>query len=320
VGVPDEVVIVDRVVKRYGGKTAVDHVSFEVRPGEILGFLGPNGAGKTTTLRMIMGITAPDEGRILFRLPEGGTGAVPRGASAAGGSGRIPAHLVGYLPEERGLYRDARVIDVLLFLASLKGLRGRAARARAMEWLERFGLGPQARARVNQLSKGMAQKVQFIAAVLHQPRLLVLDEPFSGLDPVNQELFMEEIRRLAAQGCAVLLSSHQMNLVEAMCERIFLIHQGRRVVYGPLAEIKAAYGVHRVRLLVRDPAWRVPASGLVESAEYDGPRATVLLKPGVEPAAFLASLPADAPIEEMAVARISLHEIFVRIARGEAAA
>ncbi|HEX6987828.1 MAG TPA: ATP-binding cassette domain-containing protein [Bacillota bacterium] len=314
----DPVLAVDRVVKRFGDKTTVDHVSFDVRPGEIMGFLGPNGAGKTTTLRMIMGILAPDQGRITFRLAGGD--APQRGSRHAGAAGTLPAPLVGYLPEERGLYREARVLDILLFLASLKGLRGRAARTRALEWLERFGLGPQAHARVHQLSKGMAQKVQFIGAVLHEPRLVVLDEPFSGLDPVNQELFLNEIRRLAAEGCAVLLSSHQMNLVEELCERIFLIHQGRRVVYGPLRDIKADYGVHRVRLLLRDAGWRLPSSSLVESAEYDGPRATLTLRAGVEPAAFLSSLPPGAPIEEISVARISLHEIFVRIAREEAIA
>lgn len=316
--VAGEVLVVEGVTKRFADKVPVDRVSFDVKPGEIMGFLGPNGAGKTTTLRMIMGITVPDEGRITFRFP--GTGSTLGGVWTRGGDASFPNHLVGYLPEERGLYREARVLDILLFLASLKGLRGKAVRTRALEWLERFGLGAQAHARVNQLSKGMAQKVQFIAAVLHEPRLLILDEPFSGLDPVNQELFMNEIRQLAAQGCAVLLSSHQMNLVEELCERIFLIHQGRRVVYGALNDIKAAYGVHRVRMRLRDPGWRLPLSTLVESAEYDGPRATLLLRPGVEPAAFLASLPADAPIEEIAVARISLHEIFVRIARGEAAA
>lgn len=298
---------VEGVVKEFGRKRAVDSVSFAVRRGEILGFLGPNGAGKTTTIRMIMGITAPDQGRITYHVD-------------GRQENRVPKERVGYLPEERGLYKEARVMDVLLFLAGLKGMDKKTARARSMEWLERFGLKEYAFAKVQQLSKGMAQKVQFIAAVLHEPRLLILDEPFSGLDPVNQELFMNEIRQLAAQGCAVLLSSHQMNLVEELCERIFLIHQGRRVVYGALNDIKAAYGVHRVRMRLRDPGWRLPLSTLVESAEYDGPRATLLLRPGVEPAAFLASLPADAPIEEIAVARISLHEIFVRIARGEAAA
>src|SRR5690606_18965679 len=137
-----------------------------------------------------------------FRTESGST---PTGVWTRDGDRAFPVHLVGYLPEERGLYREARVLDILLFLAALKGLRGRAVRTRVLEWLERFGLADQARARVHQLSKGMAQKVQFIAAVLHEPQLLVLDEPFSGLDPVNQDLFMEEIRRLADQGCAVLL-------------------------------------------------------------------------------------------------------------------
>lgn len=298
---------VESVVKQYGSVRSVDRVSFSVEAGEILGFLGPNGAGKTTTIRMIMGITAPDEGRISFNL---------NGRESA----EAPKDRVGYLPEERGLYRESKVIDVLLFIASLKGLKGPAARARAMEWLERFGLDKHANSKVEQLSKGMAQKVQFIASVLHEPELVVLDEPFSGLDPVNQDLFMAEIRRLAASGCTILLSSHQMNLVEELCQRIFLIHKGKQVLYGPLSQIKSEYGVHRVSLVAATPAWRVPSSQWIESAVQEGNRWTIHLKHGVEPMRFLTELGAGAPIEEIAVTRISLHDIFVRIVRGEESA
>lgn len=299
----DYVLQVESVIKRFERKLAVDSVSFEVRKGEIMGFLGPNGAGKTTTIRMIMGITAPDAGEITFRLP---------GHSQL----RIPKHRVGYLPEERGLYKEARVMDVLLFLASLKGMERSAARQRALQWLERLGLGEYAYAKVNELSKGMAQKVQFIAAVLHEPDLVVLDEPFSGLDPVNQDVFRREIRRLAESGMAVLLSSHQMNLVEQTCDRIFLIHQGQRVLYGSLWDIKSQYGVHRVTLYVRDKAWQFPVSSLVEQVEQEGDRWTCLLRPDVTPTQFMHALPNDAPIEEFHAARISLHDIFVRMATG----
>lgn len=299
---------VDSVVKRYHRKTAVDGVSFSVQRGEILGFLGPNGAGKTTTLRMIMGITAPDAGLVTFRL------------EGAGGSQRVPKHRVGYLPEERGLYKEARILDVLLFLASIKGMPKDEARRKALDWLERFGLGAYANAKVEELSKGMAQKVQFIAAVIHEPDLVVLDEPFSGLDPVNQEVFREEIRRLKERGAAVLLSSHQMNLVEETCDRIFLINNGRRVLYGTLVDVKAQYGVHRVNMLVSDPDWDWRPPDLVEQVNRDGARWTCLLRPGVTPGQFMHSLPAGAPVEEFSIARISLHDIFVRMAtQGEAA-
>lgn len=293
---------VESVVKRYQRKTAVDSVSFSVGRGEIVGFLGPNGAGKTTTLRMIMGITAPDEGSVTFNL------------EGVSDSHRVPKHRIGYLPEERGLYKEARVMDVLLFLASIKGMKRDEARRRAHAWLERFDLAAYANAKVEQLSKGMAQKVQFIAAIIHEPDLVVLDEPFSGLDPVNQDVFRAEIRALADRGAAVLLSSHQMNLVEETCDRIFLINNGKRILYGSLVDIKAEYGVHRINMLVADPNWRWSPPHIVEQVTKDGARWTCLLRPGVKPTDFMQSLPTDAPVEEISISRISLHDIFVRMA------
>lgn len=303
---------VDGVVKRFHRKTAVDRVSFSVNAGEIVGFLGPNGAGKTTTLRMIMGITLPDEGTIAFHTPD----------SAGHDPNAVPKHRVGYLPEERGLYKEARVLDILLFLAGIKGMARDEARRQSLRWLDHFELSNYVHAKVDELSKGMAQKVQFIAAVMHEPDLVVLDEPFSGLDPVNQDVFREEIRAFARRGAAVLLSSHQMNLVEETCDRLFLIHSGRRVLYGSLPEIKAKYGLHRVRLLVTDEAWSLPQEvmGLVAEAEQNGNRWTCLLRADVTPARFVHTLAAEAPIEELHVARISLHDIFVRMASGQGAA
>lgn len=301
------VLSVESVVKQYHRKTAVDSVSFSVRRGEIVGFLGPNGAGKTTTLRMIMGITAPDFGRIEFNI----------GGNAERG---IPKQRIGYLPEERGLYKEARVLDILLFLASIKGMARDVAKERAIRWLERFQLSDYVNAKVDELSKGMAQKVQFIAAVIHEPDLVVLDEPFSGLDPVNQDVFREEIRRLAQNGAAVLLSSHQMNLVEETADRIFLINNGRRVLYGSLLEIKAKYGLHRVQMFLSDANWQLPDTDMVQQVTQDGSRFTCLLNPGVSPADFMRSLPASTPVEEISIARISLHDIFVRVATEKAVA
>lgn len=312
------VLSVNNVVKQFQRKTAVDNVSFSVGKGEIVGFLGPNGAGKTTTLRMIMGITAPDSGTITFHGANSAAAyRAPGGAGdGAGGNTTIPKHRVGYLPEERGLYKEARVLDILLFLSGIKGIRRHEARERALHWLHHFELGDYANAKVNELSKGMAQKVQFIAAVMHEPDLVVLDEPFSGLDPVNQDLFKNEIRKLAEAGAAVLLSSHQMNLVEETCDRIFLINAGRRVLYGPLLDIKSQYGLHRVHLYTNDAEWQLPGTDLIEQATNNGARWTCLLRPNVTPAQFMRSLPEDAPIEEFNVARISLHDIFVRMATG----
>jgi ABC-2 type transport system ATP-binding protein len=212
---------VERVTKNFATLRAVDGVSFDVRPGEVFGFLGPNGAGKTTTLRMIMGITRPDEGRITF----------------AGAPHYDPAR-VGYLPEERGLFEDVSVLDVLVYLSSLRGMPAREARAEAGRWLERLGLADRARHKVNTLSKGNQQKVQLAAAVLHRPALAVLDEPFSGLDPLNQELFLEQIGEMRARGAAVLLSAHQLGLVERLCDRFLLISRGRALLSGTLDEMR----------------------------------------------------------------------------------
>jgi ABC-2 type transport system ATP-binding protein len=233
----DAILALKDVQKRFESVTAVAGVSFEVKRGEIFGLLGPNGAGKTTLIRMILGITRPDLGEIAFALP--------------GGDGRLCKERVGYLPEERGLYEDRRVGDTLLYLAALRGLSPHQAQERILTWLDRLELGKHFQSRIKELSKGMQQKVQFIAAVLHQPDLVVLDEPFSALDPLNQDLFQQIIRELSAGGMTVLLSSHQMNLVEQLCDRVFLINRGCQVVYGELDLIKRDYGQNLVRLKYR---------------------------------------------------------------------
>ncbi len=294
---------VEAVSKDYGVKRVVNEVSFEVKPGEIMAMLGPNGAGKTTTIRMIMGITAPDQGRITFYLNGEGTNAVPK-------------NRVGYLPEERGLYKEARVMDILLFLAGLKDITKETAKETAMVWLEKFGLENNAHSKIEQLSKGMAQKVQFIASIIHKPGLIVLDEPFSGLDPVSQDLFKEEIRALAEQGAAILLSSHQMNLVEETCDRIFLIHEGKKVLYGSLQDIKDEYGNYKVNIYSRSGIGSLAASPMISDYKRNGPRWILGLKGHIKPAQFLSSIPEDTPIDEISVSRISLHDIFVKVAKG----
>lgn len=296
--------VVDATNKSFGEKHVVRNVSFQARAGEILGILGPNGAGKTTTIRMIMGITAPDSGSIMFEMAGTRTHTVSK-------------ELVGYLPEERGLYREARVMQILLFLASLKNVPRHAARERALRWLAKFGLTEYANAKVEQLSKGMAQKVQFIASVLHEPKFIVLDEPFSGLDPVSQDMFKDEIRKLAASGAVVLLSSHQMNIVEELCDRIFLIDQGREVVSGRLADIKERYGNYRVHVdapLGVDSLISLPA---VAGWEQIGEERWILfLRDDARLEEFLHQIPLDAGLRELRVTRPSLHDIFIKIATG----
>lgn len=299
-----DALVVNAVSKTYGEKRVVRDVSFQAKAGEIMGILGPNGAGKTTIIRMIMGITAPDSGTVAFQSQN-------RKAAS------VPKDLVGYLPEERGLYKEARVMHILQFLASLKNVPKPVVASRAREWLAKFGLADYANAKVEQLSKGMAQKVQFIAAVLHQPRFIVLDEPFSGLDPVSQDLFKEEIRKLAAGGAVVLLSSHQMNIVEELCDRIFLIDKGTEVVSGPLGEIREKYGTFRVHVELgkdADPLVRLP---MVAGAEQVNSNRWVLyLKDHVSPEEFLRQVPPDAGVRELSITRPSLHDIFVKIATG----
>lgn len=215
------VVRLDAVAKSFGGRPAVRGVSLEVAPGTIFGFLGPNGAGKTTSLRMALGIIEPDQGQALL------FGAKP-----------APETLdrVGFLPEERGLYRKMRAEDVITYFARLKGMKAAAAQTRARDLLERFGLGDHGRKKIKEMSKGMAQKIQVLAAVAHHPDLVILDEPFSGLDPVNQHALEDLVREMAAEGRTVIFSTHVMEHAERLCDRIALIASGRKIFEGGVAE------------------------------------------------------------------------------------
>ncbi len=213
--------------KRFSTVHAVNDLSFEVERGQIFALLGPNGAGKSTMVRMLCGIFQPDSGRIRYAFDEG---AEPTGSA--------PHQALGYLPEDRGLYADKSIISNLLYFASLRGLDPAEAKPRAMEWLERFSLADRAAEKLSGLSKGNQQKVQLVTAVLHRPKLAILDEPFSGFDPVNQDLTVNIIRELAASGITIILSAHHMDLVESLADRILLMHNGRRVLSGTLEEIR----------------------------------------------------------------------------------
>ena len=224
---------VQHVVKTFADKVAVDDLSFSVAPGEIFGLIGPNGAGKTTTLKMMMDIIKPDSGEVTIlgeKLSE------------------ATKNKLGYLPEERGLYKKQRVLDTIVYLASLKGMSERSAEEKANRMLEQTGMLPHARKKIEELSKGMSQIIQFIVTTIHDPQLLILDEPFSGLDPVNTESSIKMVLDLRNQGKAVILSTHQMNQVEELCDRILMVNKGKAVLYGGIAEIKSRYKNNSVRL------------------------------------------------------------------------
>jgi ABC-2 type transport system ATP-binding protein len=222
---------VEGVTKRYRGVTAVDGLSFHVERQQIMALLGPNGAGKTTTVRMIQGIVPPDEGRVILDIP-GATGA--------------PRPGLGYLPEDRGLYKDQPIERTLRFFGRLRGLTKSEARDATESWLERFGLADRRRDKLDTLSKGNQQKVQFASAVLHRPAFAVLDEPFSGLDPVNQDAFLELLAELRDEGMTILLSAHQMELVERIADRVLLMARGREVLSGSLDELRGEGGSERL--------------------------------------------------------------------------
>ena len=285
--------------KQYGRFVAVDDLSFEVFPGEIFGLLGPNGAGKTSAIRILMDIFKADAGEIeLLGRPPGQS-----------------RERVGYLPEERGLYRNQKVLEVLVYLARLKGVDSNDARRRAQQWLERVGLQDWGAKRVKELSRGMQQKVQFVASLIHDPDLLILDEPFQGLDPVNVELLKGLMRELIADGKSVVLSAHQMNLVEELCDRILLINKGRAVLYGPLQQIKRDYAPNSVRVRARN----LPSdlAGVVVS-ERKGDIALLTLD-GISAQALLATLvERNVEVESFEIATVPLNDIFVAVVQGEA--
>lgn len=218
---------VRHVSKAYSSVQAVNDLGFIVKPGEIFGLIGPNGAGKSTTIRMIMNIIAPDSGEILI------DGKPMRPSDKA---------RIGYLPEERGLYKKLTVIDMLCYLAELKGVDRRRSAPLALDWLRRFGLDGWASRKIEELSKGMAQKVQFIGTVLHDPDILLFDEPFSGLDPLSQDMLLKTLLELRAAGKTIMFSTHIMDHAEKICERIFLMNKGAELCSGSLAELKSGYG------------------------------------------------------------------------------
>lgn len=296
---PRNVVEIKNLVKRYDGFTAVDDLSFDVYEGNVFGLLGPNGAGKTTTIRIMMDIFKADSGgvEILSQPPEA-----------------VREH-IGYLPEERGLYRNLKVQEVLVYLARLKGVAKDVAHQRATALLEKVDLGDWANRKVKDLSRGMQQKLQFVASLAHDPELIVMDEPFQGLDPVNVELIRSMIQELQERGKTIVLSTHQLNMVEALCDRIVLINRGRSVLYGELSEIKRRYAPHTVR--VRTSADLEALPNLVP-VERRGPDYDFDLDADTTPQDLLRALvDHHIPIEVFEVASVPLEEIFITVVKEE---
>ena len=291
------------VRKAYGDFVAVDGVSMAVPPGSIYGLLGPNGAGKTTTLRMIMNITPQDSGEVhVFGHPR-----------AAADLQRI-----GYLPEERGLYRKMTVIDQLVFLAEIHGLKRARILPDIQRWLERVDLAAWAKKKIEELSKGMQQKVQLIGTVLHQPELLILDEPFSGLDPLNQELFRELLGEYREQGKSVVLSTHGMEMAERLCDHICLISHGRAVLDGNLKEIKRRIGGNSYRLVAKGDLERLKELPEVEQAAVQNGVVKLLLRPDASGPEALRRMVAFLDVQEFRSEEPGLEQIFLKAVRDAA--
>jgi len=290
----------NNLTKRFDGLVAVDRLAMEVERGEIFGLLGPNGAGKTTTIRMLLDIIKPDEGtiRLLGHPP-----------------GREAQERIGYLPEERGLYRNLKLLECLTYLAVLKGMDRKLVRKRAETLLEQVGLDGEGGSKVKALSKGMQQKAQLVATLVHDPELVILDEPFLGLDPISTEQVKELIWDLRERGKTVVLSTHMMNQVERMCDRILLINEGRRVLYGPLEEIKARYAQHAVLVRCQGPLDSLVGARRIEERERDR---LIVLEDDVSPQDILRQLvELEVPVQRFEVATPPLEEIFIQVVEGK---
>jgi ABC-2 type transport system ATP-binding protein len=291
----------ERVTKRFGGRYAVRDLDLRVPRASVYGLLGPNGAGKTTSIRMLMTILRPDSGSIrVFGEP------------------LTPAlkDRIGYLPEERGLYRSMRVLDNLVFFGSIHGLPAADAKRRAGEWLERLTMTRYAGHRLQELSKGNQQKIQFIATVLHSPDLLVLDEPFSGLDPVNQEQMRGIILDLSARGTTLILSTHLMDEVERLCTHLTLVHEGKALLQGALGEVRRRFGGDVVRIDFRgDPTFVRNVPGVADMTRI-GNTLELHLGDGADPSQVLAQIAPRLAVHRFEVQAASVHGIFVQLVQG----
>jgi len=286
---------VNQLSKSFGATRAVDDVSFAVDQGEIFGLLGPNGAGKTTTIRLMLDIFKPDHGTVSI---------------LDGPMTEAKKERIGYMPEERGLYQDMQLERCLIYLAGLKGVPAAEARQRVSGYLERFDLAQHRHKKVKELSRGMQQKSQIINTVLHRPELLIVDEPFSGLDPVNTKLVKDLMDELRQEGTTIIMSTHMMHQVEELCDRIVLINRGRNVLYGRLKEIQRAYAGHAVLVRVDGPMPEV--SGVEVTLQHNGAM-QLNLADDVTPQDVLTQLvSSQATVEQFEIAAPGLDEIFIQ--------
>ncbi len=289
------------VTKAYESKVAVSNLSLAIEAGQMFGLLGPNGAGKTSSIRMMMGITMPDSGRIdLFGKP----------------FERTCLDRVGYLPEERGLYKKMKVVDQLVFFGRLHGLAAEDARKRAVNWAARMEIQDALEKKTQELSKGMQQKIQFIATLLHDPGLVVMDEPFNGLDPVNTTLLQDALLELKSKGKAILFSTHRMDQVEKLCDSICLINNGEAVLSGRMREIKSRYERNRVIVEFEGSADFLKSEEIAEANNYSG-HAEIKLKPHGDAQRLLHEAVSMAAIYRFELVEPSLEEIFIQTVGGK---
>jgi len=302
-----DAITISDVTKDFGRKRAVDHLDLRVPTGSICGFLGPNGAGKTTTIRMVMSIFPPDSGRISVLDHDSALEAKRR---------------IGYLPEERGVYRKMRVGDFLAFIAKLKGLPGRGLNQRIDQWLERIDLPEARRKRCEELSKGMQQKVQFLAAIIHDPELIILDEPFSGLDPVNARLLRTLIDELHAEGRTIIFSTHVLSAAEQVCDRVFMINQGRKVLDGPVEKVRQRFDPKTI--IVECLPGQEGLTELVDAVEgvrsvtamaERGGAVEAHLHDDAEPQEVMRRVLASSPVQGVRLRRATLEDIFVSLVK-----
>jgi ABC-2 type transport system ATP-binding protein len=288
------------ISKSFSNRKVVDNLSFEVNPGEVFGLIGPNGAGKTTTIRMMMDIIKPDAGQVnIFgkKLDEDAK------------------NIIGYLPEERGLYRKTNVYDSLTYLATLKGMDIKTARVRADELLKRVNMEAHRAKKVEELSRGMSQIIQFLVTIIHRPRLLILDEPFANLDPVNSELMKELVVELKEQGEAIILSTHRMNDIEELCDRVLMINGGQRVLYGGLTEVKSKYRSNSI--ILEYEGILGPIKGVSRTQER-GKYLELILDGRVTPQDVLKQLAGQQiTVNRFEIGTPSLQEIFLRVVKNE---
>jgi ABC-2 type transport system ATP-binding protein len=294
---------VQHISKNFGDFRAVDDVSFEVYNGEIFALLGPNGAGKSTTIRMILDILKPDGGQIIVL---GGTLDDAR------------KDRIGYLPEERGLYRNVPVLEMMTYLGTLKGMSSNDAKKRGMELLTRLELPDYAKKKVSELSKGMQQKVQFAVTLLHTPDLIIIDEPFAGLDPVNRMVIRDLLTEFSQRGGAIIMSTHQMNQIEEMADRMLMINRGQQKLYGPVDEIRKQYALHAIVVEGRGDWAKLPGVARVEPHKNGRAGTLLYLKPEATADSVLAAIATspDTSIERFELAVPSLDDIFIRVVEG----